>query len=88
MRKPATIHFAIALQRAIDSGEPFDSITVSSKLDVMQAGWLPEAGSPAHERAMEARRQTSAARTSFSKARTPKALSVGSKKNYITGFPS
>jgi hypothetical protein len=88
MRKPATIHFAIALQRAIDSGEPFDSITVSSKLDVMQAGWLPEAGSPAHKRAMDARRQTSAARTSFSKARTPKALSVGSKKNYITGFPS
>jgi len=88
MRKPATIHFAIALQRAIDSGEPFDSITVSSKLDVMQAGWLPQVGSPAHERAMEARRQTTAARGSFSKPNTPKALSVGTKKNYITGFPS
>ena len=88
MSKAATIHFAIALQRAIDSGEPFDSITVSSKLDVMQAGWFPEVGSPAHKRAMEARRQTTAAQTSFSKAKAPKALSVGSKKNYITGFPS
>ena len=50
--------------------------------------WFPEAGSPAHKRAMEARRQTTAARGSFSKPNTPKALSVGSKKNYITGFPS
>ena len=87
MSKAATIHFAIALQRAIDSGEPFDSITVSSKLDVMQAGWLPQAGSPAHERAMEARRQTTAARVKVS---TPERnrIRVGTKKNYITGFPS
>lgn len=87
MRKPATIHFAIALQRAIDSGEPFDSITVSSKLDVMQAGWSPEVGSPAHERAMDARRQTTAARVKVS---TPERnlIRVGTKKNYITGFPS
>jgi|JI10StandDraft_1071094.scaffolds.fasta_scaffold143259_2 hypothetical protein len=61
---------------------------IMSKCHYYPHGWSPEAGSPAHERAMEARRQTSAARTSFSKARTPKALSVGSKKNYITGFPS
>ena len=51
-------------------------------------GWFPEVGSPAHKRAMVARRQTTAAQTSFSKAKAPKALSVGSKKNYITGFPS
>jgi len=51
-------------------------------------GWFPEVGSPAHKRGMEVRRQTTAARTSFSKANTPKALSVGTKKNYITGFPS
>jgi len=88
MRKPATIHFAIALQRAIDSGEPFDSITVSSKLDVMQAGWFPEVGSPAHKRGMEVRRQTTAARVKVS---TPERnlIRVGTKKkNYITGFPS
>ena len=50
-------------------------------------GWLPEVGSPAHERAMEVRRQTTAARVKVS---TPERnlIRVGTKKNYITGFPS
>jgi len=50
-------------------------------------GWFPEVGSPAHERAMDARRQTTAARVKVS---TPERnlIRVGTKKNYITGFPS
>ena len=50
-------------------------------------GWLPEVGSPAHERAMEARRQTTAARVKVSDPKR-KHIRAGSKKNYITGFPS
>lgn len=61
---------------------------IMSKCHYYPHGWSPEVGSPAHDRAIEARRQTTAARGSFSKPNTPKALSVGSKKNYITGFPS
>jgi hypothetical protein len=50
-------------------------------------GWFPEVGSPAHERAMEVRRQTTAARVKVSDPKK-KLLRAGSKKNYITGFPS
>jgi len=50
-------------------------------------GWFPEVGSPAHKRGMEVRRQTTAARVKVS---TPERnlIRVGTKKNYITGFPS